>query len=51
MAQRSRILHTGLDVQRGFFVGFSHKHFVFTTYIFNLGWADPTTDLELAVSF
>ena len=51
MAQRSHIVHTSVGIQRGFFVGFSHKQFLFTTYIFNLGWTAPTADLELSVSF
>jgi hypothetical protein len=51
VAQRNKILHTGLDTQRGFFVGLSHKQFEFTTYIFNVGWTDPTTVLELGASF
>jgi len=34
--------------------GFSsalRKHVEFTTYVFNLGWEDPTVVLSLAVSF
>ncbi|HEX8894542.1 MAG TPA: hypothetical protein VF783_14520 [Terriglobales bacterium] len=51
VAQRNRIYHTGLDTQRGFFAGVSHKQFEFTTYIFNAGWTDPTVVLELGASF
>jgi len=49
--QRTKALHTGFDVQRGFLVGFSHKHAEFTTYVYNAGWSAPTAVLELAWSF
>ncbi len=51
VAEQTKALHTSLDVQRGFLVGFSHKQWEFTTYVFNPGMADPTTVLELGVSF
>jgi hypothetical protein len=50
-AQRTKELHTGFDVQRGFLVGVSHKHAQFTTYVYNAGWSDPTAVLELGWSF
>jgi hypothetical protein len=51
VAQHSKAFHTSLDIQRGFFVGVSHKKVDFTTYIFNAGWTDPTVVLEVGVSF
>jgi hypothetical protein len=50
-AQRTRAYHTSLDVQRGFFVGFSRKKLDFTTYVFNAGWTDPTVVLALGFNF
>ena len=50
-AQHTKALETKFDVQRGFLVGFSHKHAEFTTYVYNLGFGDPTYDLEVAWSF
>ena len=49
--QRTRAYQTELEIQRGFLIGFSGKHVEFTTYVFNLGWEDPTVVLSLAVSF
>jgi len=51
VAQRTKAYHTSLDTQRGFLVGVSHKKLEFTTYIFNVGWTDPTAVLELGVTF
>ena len=51
MTQRTESYRTGLDTQRGFFAGFTHKELDLTTYVFNLGWAQPTVVLELGVSF
>lgn len=51
VAQRTKAYHTQFDVQRGVLVGFSHKRLNFTTYIFNLGWTDPTLVFELGVDF
>jgi len=50
-AQRTKALHTGFAVQRGFLVGFSHKKAEFTTYVYNAGWSAPTAVLEVAWSF
>lgn len=49
--QRTRLYQTELELQRGFFVGLSGAHVDFTTYVFNLGWEDPTVVLSLVVSF
>ncbi len=51
VAQRTKAFQTKLDTQRGFLVGFSHKHAEFTTYVFNPGWTDATAVLELGWTF
>jgi hypothetical protein len=51
VAQHTKPFKTELDVQRGFLVGFSHKHAEFTAYIFNAGWIKPTFVLEAGWSF
>ncbi len=51
VAQRTRAYHTSLDTQRGFLVGVSHKKLEFTTYVFDPDLSNPTTVLELGVSF
>ena len=50
-SQRTRAYHTGLDVQRGFFIGFSYKSLTLSVYVFNPGWETPTVVSSLAVSF
>ena len=50
-AQRTKAYQTTLDIQRGFFVGFSRKKIDFTTSIFNAGWTRPTVVLEFGFSF
>jgi len=50
-SQRTRAYQTPLDVQRGFFAGFSYKKMDFTTYVFNAGWADPTVVLAMGFKF
>ncbi len=50
-SQRTRVYETGLDVQRGFFVGVAYKSWNLTTYVFNPGWETPTVVAALAVSF
>ena len=49
--QRTKVYHTGLDIQRGFLVGFSRKKIDFTTYVFNAGWTDPTVIFTLGARF
>jgi len=51
VGQRTRAYHTSLNVQRGLLVGFSHKKVHFTTYIFNVGWTDPTLVFEIGFNF
>ncbi len=51
VSQRTRAYHTGLDVQRGLFVGFTYKSLSLNVYVFNPGWETPTVVSSLAVSF
>ena len=51
VAQHTKAYQTKLGIQRGVFVGFSHKKWEFTAYEFNAGWSDPTLVLELGASF
>jgi hypothetical protein len=50
-AQHTKALQTKFDVHRGFLVGFSHKHAELSTYVYDLGWTDPTFLLEVTWSF
>lgn len=50
-SQRTRAYQTPLDVQRGFLTGFSYRKVDFTTYVFNLGWTDPTVVLAMGFRF
>ena len=50
-SQRTRAYQTGLDVQRGFFVGFKYKSLSLNVFVFNPGWETPTVVSSLAVSF
>ncbi len=50
-AQKTKTYHTSLNVQRGLLAGFSHKNMSFTTYIFNIGWTDPTLVFVFGVDF
>ena len=50
-SQRTRAYQTPLDVQRGFFAGFSYRRVDFTTYVFNVGWTDPTVVLAMGFKF
>lgn len=50
-SQRTRAYQTPLDVQRGFFAGFSYRKVDFTTYVFNLGWTDPSVVLAMGFKF
>jgi hypothetical protein len=51
VVQTTKAYQTPVDTQRGFLVGFSHKQFEFTTYIFNPQLGTPTVVLEGGVSF
>ncbi len=49
--QRTKAYKSDFDIQRGFLVGASYRNFDFTTYVFNLGWTDPTIVLALGFNF
>jgi hypothetical protein len=49
--QRTRAYKSELDIQRGFLVGVTYRRAEFTTYVFNLGWTDPTIVLAAGFSF
>lgn len=51
VSQRTRAYQTPLDVQRGLFAGFSYGKVDFTTYVFNVGWTDPTVVLAMGFKF
>lgn len=51
VAQRTRAYSTELDVQRGFSMGLAYRKVDFTTYVFNLGWTEPTIVLIAGVRF
>jgi len=51
VSQRTRAYHTSLNVQRGLLAGFSYKKVDFTTYVFNIGWTDPTLVFEIGFNF
>ena len=51
VVQRTKAHQSTLDIQRGFLVGASCKQFDFTTYVFNLGWTDPTVVLAMGFDF
>ena len=51
VAQHSKAFQSGLEIQRGFLVGVSLKNLEFTSYVFNLGWTNPTVVLEAGFSF
>jgi len=50
-SQRTRAYETGLDVQRGPFVGFTYKSTTLTVYVFNGDAQPPTVVTSLSVSF
>lgn len=50
VAQHTRAYQTAVDIQRGFFVGFNHKKWEVTTYIFNPDM-DPTVVGEFGIHF
>lgn len=49
--QRTKAYKTELDIQRGFMVGVSYRKIDFTTFVFNLGWTDPTVVLAVGFNF
>jgi hypothetical protein len=51
VAQHTKTFATKLGVQRGFFVGFTHKRLEFTTYVFDPGTSSTTVVLEVGATF
>jgi len=49
--QRTQAYHTKLDTQRGFLVSLTHGSLDFTTYVFNLGFTEPSVVVELVYGF
>lgn len=49
--QRTKAYKSDLDIQRGFLVGVSYRKIDFTTFVFNLGWTDPTVVLAVGLNF
>ncbi len=47
VAQHTVAYQDGVNIQRGFLVGFSRGHWEYTTYVFNPGIAGTTVVLEL----
>jgi hypothetical protein len=50
-AQRTHVYSTGLSVQRGVLVGFTHKKMNFSTTVFDFGWTTPTEVISLGINF
>jgi hypothetical protein len=51
VAQHTAAFQTSFSIQRGFLVGFSHKKWELTTYVFEPGTTGTTVVLESGVSF
>lgn len=51
VTQRTRILETELELQRGLLAGISYKGFDVTSYVLNLGWVSPTIIFALGYGF
>ena len=51
VAERTKVNLAHPVLRGGFFVGLSHKHYEFTTYVFNPGGAGTTVVLEAGASF
>jgi hypothetical protein len=51
VAQRTKAYQTELDIQRGFLVQGSWRNLSLTVYVFNPGFADPTTAVSVGVTF
>ena len=51
VAQRSRVFHTPLDVQRGMFASVTIRFLTVTLYEFNAGWTTPTWVGAVSASF
>ena len=51
VGQRTHAYQSGVDIQRGILVGFSHKDVNFTTYVFNLDHGKPTWVFAVGMNF
>jgi hypothetical protein len=51
VAQRSRVFHTPLDVQRGLFAGVTVRFLTVTLYELNAGWTTPTWVVAASLNF
>jgi hypothetical protein len=51
VTQRTKAYKSDLDIQRGFLVGATYNRIDFTTFVFNLGWTDPTIVMAIGFSF
>jgi hypothetical protein len=51
VALHAEAFESKLNIQRGLLVGFAYKKVDFTTYLFNLGWEDPTVVTSVGVRF
>jgi len=51
VAQHTAAFQTGVNVQRGFLLGVSHKKWEYTTYVFNPGLTNYSVVLEVGVNF
>jgi hypothetical protein len=49
--QRTKAYDSDFDIDRGLLVGFSIESIDITTYIFNMGWDDPTFVLAVGIEF
>jgi hypothetical protein len=51
VAQHTKAFQTKVDLERGFFLGFKHKRYEFTTYVFNPGISGTSVVLEVGAEF
>jgi hypothetical protein len=51
VVQRTRTVHTSLDIQRGLLMQFTLKKVTFSTQVFNIGETDPVLVFALGYSF
>ena len=51
VGQRTHAYQSGVDIQRGLFVGFTYRIMDFTTYVFNLDERKPTWVFSLGLRF
>ena len=51
VAQKTQTFDSDLDLQRGLLLMREQGSFTFGTYLFNIGWTDPTVAFTLAYGF